>query len=373
MNQADVLLRQKEFRRLALSMGVQPRDIEDLVQEALEKIWANRHQIDPSGNVLAWMYEIARNVVRKYLRHRRSHPEELIPFEEHEGISDDGPDPEATALLHARIKVLRHLISQIPAPRRVIFVEHVLLEMPLAEIAASHGLSPATVSKRLSVAAEEIRIAAARWQEGQRWRGGNLEPAFVLLLGAVDLRARVSRCLGAVRRLDALRMVIVGAVVVTLGAIPSAPWPPYPRSEPVQSGLSSPPRPPRVVEPPPERHDAPPASAEDDIPAPPPGEGGEGLPDGRPVPPSVAAAEEPERSAERDAESGAIRYTEPHGTAQPATYSSFEDELVGRAGAALDAGNVVKAREWLEEHARNFPNGQLAPERDALLKARALH
>jgi RNA polymerase sigma factor (sigma-70 family) len=273
VNRADLLLRVKEFRRLVAGMGVPLRDIEDLVQEALETVWANRHQIDPSGNVLAWMKQIARNVVRKYLRRRRSHPEELIPFDEHEGINDDGPDPEATALLHARIKVLRHLISQIPASRRVIFVEHTLLEMPLADIAASHGISPATVSKRLSLAGEDIRAAAARWQAEQRRRGGSTEPAFVLL-DAVDLRAWASRWVGAVRRLDARRVAIIGAVVITLGAIPSAILPWYRLSGLLQSGLSSPPRPPRVTEPPPELHDASPASVEDHTPAAPAGDGG---------------------------------------------------------------------------------------------------
>jgi RNA polymerase sigma-70 factor (ECF subfamily) len=163
-------------------------------------------------------------------------------------------------------------------------------------------------------------------------------------------------------------VAIVGGIAFGLGTPPSAPWPQHPLSGLAQ-GLSFL-RSSDGIEPPPELDDAA-ASAENDAPFPSTGKGGEAPPDGRHV--TASLAEEPGCSAGRNAENSVSRDTDLRGTARSATYSAVEGDLVGRARAALYVGNAVQARALLESHARDFPDGQLAPERDVLLTASSVY
>jgi len=164
------LPRLDSVRRLVERAGIAPREAEDVGQDALQRIWEKLDRIDPAGNGAAWMRTVAVNLARDHLRTPRVRAEVLTPFDEGDEIEDDRLDPEARAILRARLAVLQLLIDQIDARRRDVFVEHELLGKSLAEIAAHHRIPEATAAKRLRKAWEEVDAARVRWQAAQRRR-----------------------------------------------------------------------------------------------------------------------------------------------------------------------------------------------------------
>lgn len=184
MNEARPLARLRlRFQQWARRFGVASADIEDLVQEALEIVWAKRAQVDPARALESWEFTILLNQARKYHRGRRLRRELLTPFDDREDARDACQNPEDSTLFRARLAVLQALIAQIDEARRDAFVEHHLLDLSIAEIASRHAIPEETVRTRLKRAWEEIDAARSRWQAEQRRRGGDILPAFLLPMG----------------------------------------------------------------------------------------------------------------------------------------------------------------------------------------------
>ncbi|MCC6557403.1 MAG: sigma-70 family RNA polymerase sigma factor [Polyangiaceae bacterium] len=324
--------------------GVDAGDIEDVIQKTLEVAWAKRDQIDPTGNVLAWVIEIARNQARQHLRNLRRAPEVLVTYDEpQDDVEDERPGPEDSAERREQLEVLRFLLEQIHESRRAIFAEHALGEVPIADLAATHGIPASTVRKRLELARKDMCRAAKRWQAAQKGRGELAIAPFWPALAALELRAMLRRCIETLRRFGAGRPVIVAAAALLIGGCVAAWWPRDHLAGFASSGLVVP------------HVSAPPMEARE-MPAP--------IPTARvraatPVQNGTANARAPVQPARRAGRRG--------------SYSPVEDDLIGQARVALRVGLVGEARSLLEQHLREFPKGQLADERDALLRSPVLH
>ena len=321
MTSARILPRLDSVRRIVERAGIAPREAEDVAQDALLRIWEKLDRIDPSGDVAAWMSRVAVNLARDHLRTPRVRVEVLTPFDEGDEIADDRLDPEAHALLRARLAVLQLLIDQIDARRRDVFVEHELLGKSLAEIAAHHRIPESTAATRLRKAWEEVDAARVRWQAAQRRRGRDILPA--LLAPLVDLKAWVTRGRAPGRSVVRFRALVGAVAVLMITALP-IPWTPF-RAAPRPAPLAP------VVAAAPIRH--------------PPGVSAANLRPG--APPAAGVAPRP-----------------PSGRAPR---NSDEDALIGLAHAALATGDLLEAERRLDEHAEKFPLGSRAAERNALL------
>jgi TolA-binding protein len=79
---------------------------------------------------------------------------------------------------------------------------------------------------------------------------------------------------------------------------------------------------------------------------------------------SAAAPSETRAAAEVDGSSGANAASAPPPNVYASTSTLAEETgLMERAIAALHDGDLERARYWLNEHERRFPNGLLARER----------
>ncbi|WP_437986635.1 RNA polymerase sigma factor [Sorangium sp. So ce117] len=356
------------FRRLARRHGVPARNAEDIAQEALLRGLDADQRIEPGGDPGPYRVTIAVNQARNHVRDARCRGEVLTSFDERE-IRDELPTPEELLRRRQREKLTRQLIDQLDPKYRDLVIKHDLEEIPLAEIAAEQGLPLDTVKTRHRRAHKELEVQGGRWQAQERSQGRDGRICVPLALGF----GRRASWVASLRRLG-MRIIVQAALVLLTGALVSA-VPPLPdleswiRVAAVRAPATAPAEQDAVA--PPARDGAQSAAG----PA-----GGDGAPD------AAATAHEISSWAEHGSAHGEAMVTgtpapsnaktRSHRAAPPAsavrpTAGEVERSLVNQARRAIEANDVmadVEARRLLEAHARQFPRGRLAAEREELLR-----
>ncbi|WP_437681648.1 RNA polymerase sigma factor [Sorangium sp. So ce131] len=341
------------FRRLVILRGVPARDAEDVAQEALLRGLEAEQRIEPGGDSAPYRVTIALNQARNHVRDSGRRGEVLTSFDEREPHGG-GPTPEDLLRLRQRAELTRHLIAQVDPKYRDILIRHELEETPLVEIAAELGLNIQTVKTQYRRAREELDAQTRRWQAQQHSRGWEEDAcvATPLAFGFPDRAWWV-----ATLRRFGVRLLVQGAFVVLAGALVSGVAP--------VAGLASWLRPAavRALET---------APTAEDVRAP-------ALADGA----AIAAHAVSWPAGDRNAGVGVVvsstaapavttapRPASPGGAVRPAV-SQRERSLVNQARRAIEAHTALgylEARRLLEAHAREFPRGPFAAEREALLK-----
>ncbi|WP_437727716.1 RNA polymerase sigma factor [Sorangium sp. So ce861] len=341
------------FRRLAIRCGVPPRDAEDVAQEALLRGLEADQRIEPGGDSAPYRVTIALNQARNHVRDAGRRGEVLTSFEEREP-GGGCPTPEDLLRLRQRAELTRQLIAQVDPRYQDLLIRHELEETPLVEIAAELGLNVNTVKTQHRRAREELDAQKRRWDAQQHAQGWDKE-ACVAVPIAFGFRDRVSWT-ATLRRLG-VKILLHGAFVVLAGALVSG--------LPPSRGLGSWLRPAAV-------HAPETSPAAQDVTAP-------VVPDG-----AAIAAHAASWLAGRDEAGLELRLNStpaaavvtasraaPPGSAVRAPVIGRETRLVNQARRAIEAHTplgYLEARRLLEAHAREFPRGRLAPEREALLR-----
>ncbi|WP_437523357.1 sigma-70 family RNA polymerase sigma factor [Sorangium sp. So ce726] len=338
------------FRRLARRLGVPARHAEDLAQDALLRELEANQRIELGEARAAYGTTIVRNQARNHVRNARRRGEVLTSFDDHEPQTEC-PTPEEMLRRQQREALLRDLINQVDPNYRDVLIKHALEEVPLIEIASELGLNPKTVSTHYLRALEDLDAAVKRRKARQRSRGWD-DAACVPF--AVDLRGREG-WLSKLGRLS-IKILVQGTVVVLTGAVIAT----LPDSFSPESWLRA-----AVV-----RAPAPAPAVEES--AQPPVQ----LPmcaDAAPTAPTAQELGQPaqDRDTRGPAPSGApVRRTSLSVRAVVPAVSEREQSLIDEARRAIEEHNAIaeaEARRLLETHAREFPQGQLAAEREALL------
>ncbi|WP_437721821.1 sigma-70 family RNA polymerase sigma factor [Sorangium sp. So ce861] len=346
------------FQRLVRRVGVPARNVEDIAQDALVRGWEARERIEAGGDPAPYSVTIALNQARKHTRDARRRGEVLTSFDDRD-FRDECPSPEDLIRRRQREVLTRYLIGQVDPKYRDLLIKHELEEQPLAEIAAELGLKLDTVKTQHRRAREHLDDAKRRWMAQQRSRGWDEEAcvpvAFGLFRRSWWTTALHLQKVGARVLAQAALVVLTGAVVATAPrSSSSASTTPRFRPAAVHAGAATPP----------EQHTAPPLGQPDaaravatasppvqGIPA--PGEHPPAAKNGKPTSPAATAA----------------RASPPVRAVRPVA-SEREKDLILQARKAIEAHNAranVEARRLLEMHAIEFPRGQLAAEREALL------
>ncbi|WP_437518429.1 RNA polymerase sigma factor [Sorangium sp. So ce1099] len=332
------------FRRLARRFGVPARHAEDLAQDALLRGLEADLRVELGEARASYGATIVLNQARNHVRNERRRGEVLTSFDDHD-FRAECPTPEEMLRRQQREELIRDLINQVDPKYRDVLIKHAIEEVPLVEIASELGLKPKTVRTHYRRALEDLAAAVRRRRARQRSRGWD-DAACVPF--AFDLRGREG-WLSKLGRLG-IKIVVQGAVVVLTGATIAT----LPDSFSPESWLRA-----AVV-----RAPAPAPAAEKN--AQPPAE----------LPMRAAAAKETaqpvqDRDARVPAPSGApVRRTSLPVRAVVPAVSEREQSLIAEARRAIEAHSAVadaEARRVLETHAREFPQGQLAAEREALL------
>jgi RNA polymerase sigma factor (sigma-70 family) len=137
--------------RLALSMLGDRRDAEDATQEALTRAWRKLHQLRPGMPIRPWFFAIVANQCRNVRRtpwFRRTSLREVAgrqPVRE----------PEVEHL------DLERALRQLPVADRGALFLYFYLDLPIDEVAATLGVSPAAAKSRIYRACQRLRPAVA--------------------------------------------------------------------------------------------------------------------------------------------------------------------------------------------------------------------
>jgi RNA polymerase sigma-70 factor (ECF subfamily) len=127
--------------------------VSDLCQEVFLRVYENRSRYRESGTFAAWLYRIALNVARDFLRRRRHEPCRLDDVEP----PATGPSPEAACEQAERGRLIARTIAALPEPLRVTLVLRHYEEMSFEQIARMLGEPASTIKSRFSAALQRLR------------------------------------------------------------------------------------------------------------------------------------------------------------------------------------------------------------------------
>ncbi|WP_437735803.1 RNA polymerase sigma factor [Sorangium sp. So ce1335] len=361
------------MRSLASYVGVPAQDLDDVMQDAMVRLWEKREQARAATNPGAFRDSVVLNTARDHRRAARRREEALTGLDE-AALCDERRSPEEHAIARQEAALVQQLIDQIGERGRGIFIACELLERSIADVARELEIPFETARSRLRRAWEEFEEAAARWEARQRGRGGRRLRS--VLFAPWLLLERRSFRRGGPARWTAPGFAI--ACAAALGALATRPMDPV---EPLRTSMAtlvsrrasgtaiaqaaqSPAAPARA-----RRALGMPVTAspalDEAVTATP------ALDRAVTATPALDEAVTATPALDRAVKAPAVRAL-PAGrpAAQPPAIGARERDLVARARTAVEAGDVVslvEARRLLEEHARRFPCGRLAGEREALL------
>ena len=137
--------------RLALSMLGDRRDAEDATQEALTRAWRKLHQLRPGKPVRPWFFAIVANQCRNVRRMPSFRLTSRIEVADRPAARE----PEVEYLdLERGLQRLRL------ADRGALFL-YFYLDLPIGEVAATLGVSPAAAKSRIYRACQRLRPSIA--------------------------------------------------------------------------------------------------------------------------------------------------------------------------------------------------------------------
>jgi RNA polymerase sigma-70 factor (ECF subfamily) len=146
---------------------------DDLVQETFLQVHLAAAAFDPGRSFRPWLYTIAANKARDYLRGRGRRLEQSLdthgPAEEHPGpiqvLAAEGASPFDAADADEVKDKVRALIARMPESAQVILMLGYYQHLPYAEIAEILGIPVGTVKSRLHAAVTQF---AKLWRSHAR-------------------------------------------------------------------------------------------------------------------------------------------------------------------------------------------------------------
>ena len=348
--------------RTARRWGLQESDAEDVAHRVFLDVNAALDRLDTSRSLRPWLKALTRTQVRRTLKQQERERPAISSLPE---VESEAKNPEEQMEIADARRVVLELLNELSLERREVFVMAVFDEMTMPEIAAELRIPLDTGYTRLKLARRDLDAAwSRRRSQRQAFGFGVVSLAMLDTDALLELEKPIPAAPGEVRERIFARLAgalgpalfggasaagaaAAGRVALTMpqlagGAVLALALG-FGVDEAVHALL-----PPRV---------APPVvvAAADTTPPVPTGEAA-------PVAPS-ASNRAPVVSRAAVVDAGAGESTADSGSA--------ERNLIRRAITALDHDDPAAALRALDEHARRFPHGRLAQEREAL-RAQAL-
>ncbi len=135
-------------------------DAEEIVQQVFMKIWLKRELIDPQKSLEAFLYAIAKNEIKDFLRktlHKKKYLSTLLSE-----TANVHSDVEKTVEFNETKRILNSLIDELPEKRRKVFVLNRMQGKTYRQIAEDLNISENTVDSQMRKA---LAFLKQRWGE----------------------------------------------------------------------------------------------------------------------------------------------------------------------------------------------------------------
>lgn len=149
--------------RLGWAMLRQTQSAEDVVQETFLRAHKARQRFDPSrASFGTWLYQIALNYCRSYLRRKKLLTISWLHHTRDEpNLPDSRPGPEASALRSEYQRMLWEAVQNLSEPLREVITLHYYMAVPAVEIAVMLDCPEGTIYSRLHNARRRLAEALA--------------------------------------------------------------------------------------------------------------------------------------------------------------------------------------------------------------------
>lgn len=144
---------QQPVARFLFHLVGREEPLADLCQQVFLRVYEHRSRYRETGTFSAWLYRIALNVARDFLRRRRKEPCGLGDVE----LTVKEPTPEAACEQAERGRIVVQAIADLPQPLRVVLVLRHYEEMSFEQIARLLGEPASTIKSRFGVALQRLR------------------------------------------------------------------------------------------------------------------------------------------------------------------------------------------------------------------------
>jgi RNA polymerase sigma-70 factor (ECF subfamily) len=141
--------RQSIFR-LAYRFAGNPSDAQELTEDVFTRIFFEAKRYRPKATVRQWIFTIAANRCRDFLRHRQRHPRtEQILESESAGAADPSADAADAVESRELAREIADAIASLPEKLRLPFVLCLLEDHSQEDAAAILGISRKAVETRI--------------------------------------------------------------------------------------------------------------------------------------------------------------------------------------------------------------------------------
>jgi RNA polymerase sigma factor (sigma-70 family) len=142
-----------------------PRDAEDILQDAFYKLVEANRLLMPIDHVTSWLFRVARNRITDLFRKKKQETFSNASVADEDGellqIEDllPSPDagPEALYVRNALLDQLELALDELPEEQREVFIAHELDGRSFKELAAESGVSVNTLLSRKRYAVLHLR------------------------------------------------------------------------------------------------------------------------------------------------------------------------------------------------------------------------
>ena len=134
---------------------------EDLEQEVYIKAWKNRHKYQEQNNFAAWIYKIAQNTCKDFLKSSAFKKYKITDSADDTltQIKDNKQNPENEFLKKQRQKIIINAIEKLPPKMREVIILYDMNGLSYEQISQKLNCPQGTVKSRIFNARKELAIS----------------------------------------------------------------------------------------------------------------------------------------------------------------------------------------------------------------------
>lgn len=142
-------------------------DAEDVVQEVLVRVYADRVKRRNVQRVVPYLYRMVANACHEHRRRDRNRPT-AIELDRLDNVSDEENGAQAQITAVDELQWIEQLLSRLPAKQAEVIRLRVIDDLPLSDIAQILGCLLPTVKSRLCYGLRKLRQIVPYPKEGNR-------------------------------------------------------------------------------------------------------------------------------------------------------------------------------------------------------------